>query len=143
MQKNRIETIRKIISVITAVYTVFIAVCFTVKSIQIFSLGETPFSLENILTYFSGIKIFVWIYLVFLAIGAIFMMIFPAKRCEKRTVAKDITKKSEAENKSVEYMRVVILLIGILFVVLGIVNGGMRDVLEKAIKICTECIGLG
>ena len=25
----------------------------------------------------------------------------------------------------------------------GIANGGMRDVLVKAINICTECIGLG
>jgi hypothetical protein len=31
----------------------------------------------------------------------------------------------------------------LLFIVLGIVNGGMADVLNKAIKICTECIGLG
>lgn len=32
---------------------------------------------------------------------------------------------------------------GVLFVVLGVLNGGMLDVLEKAAKICTECIGLG
>ena len=25
----------------------------------------------------------------------------------------------------------------------GMLNGGMRDVLMKAINICTECIGLG
>ena len=25
----------------------------------------------------------------------------------------------------------------------GVLNGGMRDVLIKAINICTECIGLG
>lgn len=29
------------------------------------------------------------------------------------------------------------------FIVLGVMNGGMRDVLVKAINICTECIGLG
>lgn len=33
--------------------------------------------------------------------------------------------------------------LGITFVILGIFNDGVRDVLEKAIKICTECIGLG
>lgn len=27
--------------------------------------------------------------------------------------------------------------------VLGIINGGMRDVFVKAVNICTECIGLG
>ena len=28
-------------------------------------------------------------------------------------------------------------------IALGILNGGMRDTLVKAINICTECIGLG
>ena len=32
---------------------------------------------------------------------------------------------------------------GWIMIVLGINNGGMRDVLIKAINICTECIGLG
>lgn len=40
-------------------------------------------------------------------------------------------------------IRGVILAVGILFIVLGIANGGMADVLGKAIRICTECIGLG
>lgn len=31
----------------------------------------------------------------------------------------------------------------IAFIIAGICNGGMADVLNKAIKICTECIGLG
>ena len=33
--------------------------------------------------------------------------------------------------------------IAVLYITLGIFNGGMNDVLQKAIKICTECIGLG
>ncbi len=36
-----------------------------------------------------------------------------------------------------------ILAVAILFIALGVSNGGMRDVLGKAIRICTECIGLG
>ena len=28
-------------------------------------------------------------------------------------------------------------------IVLGVLNGGARDVLAKATKICSECIGLG
>ena len=31
----------------------------------------------------------------------------------------------------------------IVFIVLGVMNGGLRYVLVKAINICTECIGLG
>lgn len=40
-------------------------------------------------------------------------------------------------------MRFIMYAIAILFIVLGIVNGGLHDVLVKAINICTECIGLG
>nr|WP_251616997.1 CD1871A family CXXC motif-containing protein [Pumilibacter muris] len=29
------------------------------------------------------------------------------------------------------------------FIIAGIFNGGARDVLIKAVNICTECIGLG
>lgn len=40
-------------------------------------------------------------------------------------------------------LRTAILVIAIVFIVLGVMNGGLRDVLVKAINICTECIGLG
>jgi len=40
-------------------------------------------------------------------------------------------------------LRLALLGAAILLIVLGIFNGGMRDTLGKAIKICTECIGLG
>ena len=33
--------------------------------------------------------------------------------------------------------------LGIAGTALGVLNGGMADVLGKAIRICTECIGLG
>lgn len=40
-------------------------------------------------------------------------------------------------------VRLSLLAVGIAFVILGIFNGGMADVLSKAVNICTECIGLG
>ena len=36
-----------------------------------------------------------------------------------------------------------LLAAAVLLIVLGVVNGGARDVLAKAVKICSECIGLG
>lgn len=39
--------------------------------------------------------------------------------------------------------RLVLLLCALGLIALGVCNGGARDVLGKAIKICTECIGLG
>lgn len=39
--------------------------------------------------------------------------------------------------------RIVLLAVAVSFLVLGIVNGGAADVLNKARIICMECIGLG
>ena len=48
--------------------------------------------------------------------------------------------------KTVDYTSIakyVIVGVSLVLIVLGIFNGGMADVLQKAVKICTECIGLG
>lgn len=40
-------------------------------------------------------------------------------------------------------IRVVLCAVAVLLIVFGILNGGARDVLAKAVKICSECIGIG
>ena len=40
-------------------------------------------------------------------------------------------------------IRGVILVVAVAFIIAGALNGGARDVMIKAINICTECIGLG
>ena len=40
-------------------------------------------------------------------------------------------------------LRGILYFAAVVLVVLGVLNGGMNDVLVKAIHICTECIGLG
>ena len=40
-------------------------------------------------------------------------------------------------------LRVALVAVAICFIVVGIFNGSANDVLTKAVKICTECIGLG
>lgn len=41
------------------------------------------------------------------------------------------------------FIRIAVACVCVSFVIAGIFNGGMNQVLQKAIKICTECIGLG
>ncbi len=53
---------------------------------------------------------------------------------------------SDREQKKPNYAvigRYIIVGAAIALIILGITNGGMKDVLAKAVKICTECIGLG
>ncbi len=45
--------------------------------------------------------------------------------------------------KSIHAVRLVLLAAAAVFILLGALNGSLRDVLLKAINICTECIGLG
>ena len=40
-------------------------------------------------------------------------------------------------------LRAILIAAAALLIALGIANGGMRDVFLKAIRICTECVGLG
>lgn len=36
-----------------------------------------------------------------------------------------------------------ILTIGLIFITIGMINGQQTDVMNKAIRICLECIGIG
>ena len=58
----------------------------------------------------------------------------PVKKKEPRTAASD---------KKLLAIRGIVFLAALCFIVLGIFNLGIDDVLGKAIRICTECIGLG
>ena len=63
-----------------------------------------------------------------------------AKSCEKKAAEKQPVKKC---SKAVLIVRCALLVISVIFIILGINNGGANAVLTKAITICTECIGLG
>lgn len=54
-----------------------------------------------------------------------------------------VNEESKTKINSRLIARYVIAGVAVVFVILGIFNGGMADVFAKAVKICTECIGLG
>ena len=51
--------------------------------------------------------------------------------------------KSAAPARNVNAMRIVLLVLAVVFIIVGIRNGSMMAVVNKAIRICTECVGLG
>ena len=53
------------------------------------------------------------------------------------------TVKQESNKKAINIARGIILGLAIVLIVVGIFDGGVEDVLQKATNICTECIGLG
>lgn len=89
------------------------------------------------------------------------MLCFICSLLENKSISREteLYKKAAAENKgtpgtvspaqptkkfnAIPLSRCVVLVVAVCFIVLGILNGGMKDVLDKAVAICTECIGLG
>ena len=51
----------------------------------------------------------------------------------------DRNKKEDRINK----IRLAVLILAVICIIAGAANGNMKDILVKAINICTECIGLG
>ena len=86
---------------------------------------------------------------IIVAFGAVIAASFVCRRSMEREIA---LLKGVSGNKAPEtaekpsrvlYVRIALYALAAVLIVLGINNGGMRDVLIKAINICTECIGLG
>ena len=106
-----------------------------------------------------------WIVCAFLAV--IFVVLFFEKSQEEELAltktaiaesAKQGIKAGKAEEKQTLFQkiegffdsdkgtaicRILFAVVGVALVVIGIFNGGMHDMLQKAINICTQCIGLG
>lgn len=54
-----------------------------------------------------------------------------------------IAKNAETSKRGIFITQCIIVTIAVTFIIIGVFNGGMADVLQKAVNICTECIGLG
>ena len=63
-----------------------------------------------------------------------------AKNCEK---VKKSAEGGKSDTKVLNIIRLAVLALSVAFIVMGAFNGSMMDVLNKAIRICTECVGLG
>ena len=57
--------------------------------------------------------------------------------------ARPVPVSAVSETRGRRVLRAALYAAAVLLVVLGICNGGLRDVFVKAVNICTECIGLG
>ena len=57
--------------------------------------------------------------------------------------AKELGERAKDGERTVLLVRIAVLAVAVAFIIAGVFNGGMADVLGKAVRICTECIGLG
>ena len=88
-----------------------------------------------------------WLWLALLAAAIADRAFHPtAAHClpGTKTVPKRLPEPFAAQDeRAASITRCILLAAAIALLVLGMLNGGMHDVLVKAINICTECIGLG
>ena len=64
-------------------------------------------------------------------------------RREKRKAREENEEAKSRQKRMVWIARGVLACVGLTLFIIGICNGGMTDVFEKAKNICTQCIGLG
>lgn len=66
-------------------------------------------------------------------------------KAEKASGAQPETRKEEKKSLAgrIPLLRTVLLVLAVVLIIAGVFNGSARDVFGKAVKICTECIGLG
>lgn len=67
----------------------------------------------------------------------------PALPSVKRLLAMDRRKPAHEKSLAVYALRMALLTAAVILAVYGIHSGGLKEVMAKAINICTECIGLG
>lgn len=142
---------RKLRNILFLIISVIGILCMIFPARYLFNFNN--FTNVNLSMKEEAIKmafnVFPWIIGVFF-LFAMYLIFFSLSIKKETEFIKEIlktykTKENKKINNNVLFInitRVCILVIGIIFVFLGIFNGGVQDVLVKAINICTECIGL-
>lgn len=86
-------------------------------------------------------------------LGAVLVVLLVGAELEHRSLCREVALAQKAPRRlaaayapargHTRAVRIALYGVAVALVVAGILNGGMYDVLVKAINICTECIGLG
>lgn len=106
----------------------------------------TSWDLEIVMGAMAA-HVFPWIAIAFV-VAMISAQLCDRSRVREIELAKGAPKKTAAQpsqtgGRHTGAWRTALLLASVGLIVAGILNGGMYDVLVKAVNICTECIGLG
>lgn len=125
-------------------------ICLLAVYPVIYFLNLSNFTIEN-LTHDILRGILTSMIPAVIALGVVFL----CAKLENASIRREIeifksqpgktqTPPAPVRNKTrLRIVRIGIFSVAVLFIILGISNGGIAAVLGKAIRICTECIGLG
>lgn len=149
MSEKRTERLLKIARLIAAAAVIVCACALMAACIGIYRSGAHPYSREAVAQAFAPIRPIVYV-CVAICLAATLMHLFaPNDRAFATRRSKNHSRRSqqpparEPKRHAVHAVRLALLCVAIALVILGVVSGGIADVLAKAINICTECVGLG
>ena len=142
-------TREKIFLIVQSVICILLAFLFAAGAISIWldgSVRQADDPLEVIYTPENvAKKLAVAGPLLFAAIGmtlaGILLGVKDSKAEKRDTKDRPVWHKSQLKNLAL--IRTALLAAAAGFIIAGIINGSATDMLIKAIKICTECVGLG
>ena len=140
MVKKRIHLIY---SIALSAALVITGICLCVACLGSYLSGEQPFSREAVAAAFRYIAVPVYLCIALVIGGLILDAVYPAqaqKKSGKKTAPSSVP---AIKARTLLYLRLALLCVGIGIFVYGFFAGGTADVMTKAVNICTECVGLG
>ena len=146
MTKESMARLHRTYNILFSIVLVITGICLIAGVLCIYFSGDQPFSRESVAATFAKIAFPVYLCIVMTIVNIVWEFISPTDEKKKVNAKKKITSNKEDttddEKKAAPY-RKAILIAALVFIVVGLINGGTIAVLAKAINICTECIGLG
>lgn len=147
---------------LTAAGTVLILLLIAWQCVDIYLVGNSPanldangihlqdvYRMDDVANRLSRFVLPLAVYGALVLLSVIMHMLYGQGRMAKQDAvskkAFNVGSVKDHANQSagLPAIRIILFGVAVLFIVLGVMNGGWYDVLVKAINICTECIGLG
>ena len=137
----------RICDILLGVLICALGITFIVHAVQIYTAGTESgaaavYSAEIIREHLVRFAWLRYVTIIFAAVMLIVHAVMPGKSAATGHRSREHHACDRVLPKYVRIRRT-ILVIGVLLIILGYFNGGMRDVFAKAVMICTECVGLG
>lgn len=145
MKKETLDRACQICGWLLTVLVFLCALLLIVSCVSISLSGDSPYTRERVAAALAGIAVPLWLTVAVILISAALHVARFFAHGEGHTAVRGDAPlpPPRVSPRGQMLVRVGLLVAALALITLGICNGSMQDVLEKAVRICTECIGLG
>ncbi len=144
MAPDKIRLLHRVCSITTAVLIVILGISLIVSCLCIYQSGDQPFHAEIVGAYLQKMAVPGVLLLIPVMAGIVLQGFFPLNEGKVKAIRdKKVKKPKELSPAHLGWIRTAVLVLAVALIIAGIFNEGWSDVLNKAIRICQECIGMG